>query len=153
MWKYQCTHKTRPVLGMIEYGNWSKGTPVLLPLHPSITKIFNLWIENYCLFRLHSVTVPDSQAEGMANTISPPTPLSSEYSGYYLLHLQSRAAEMAIKVSHCPEIIIRWCLGLGLEIMSALLGPQGRRKGSGGMWDRYSCFVLQIIGGGITFFF
>lgn len=36
------------------------------------------------------------------------TPAISEYSCYYLSHRQSKAAEKAIKVSHCREIIIRW---------------------------------------------
>lgn len=78
--------------------------------------------------------------------------LSSEYWGYYLLHLQSRGAERAIKVSHCPEIIIRWCLRPGLEIMIVLVGPGGRRKGSEGMWDEYSCYMPPITGTGTACF-
>lgn len=98
------------------------------------------------------MTVPDFPGwRNGEHQIPPPpfpthTPLSSKYWGYYLPHLQSRGVERAIKVSHCPEIIIRWCPRLGLEIMSALVGPRGRRKGSGGMWVAYSCCVPRIIG-------
>lgn len=144
---------------MIELDKPSTGTPTLLSLHPRITKMSNLWTENYCLYCISLSTASlwwsqISQAEGTGNANPPLAPLlcpnSSEYWGYYLSHLQSRGVERAIKVSHCPEIIIRWCLRPGLEIMSALVGPRGRRRGSEGMWDIYSCFVPWIIGAGIA---
>ncbi len=124
MWKSCGSKKSRPVLGMIEYDNRSIGTDNShsLFLHPSTTKTLNLWMWNYCFcesFHCILTTVPDFPGWGEPTH----TPLSSEYWGYYLLHLQSRGVERAIKVSHCPEIIIRWCLRPRLEIMGALVGP------------------------------
>lgn len=64
----------------------------------------------------------------------PLTPLSSKYWVITPKHLQSRGVERerAIKVSRCPEIIIRWCHRPEVEIMNT---PWGRGKGSKEMWN------------------
>lgn len=120
-----------------------------LALHPSTTKMFNFWM--WGSFHSISMIVPDFPGfpgNGECQIFhSHPAPK------YWAIIscISNQGVERAIKVSHCLEIITTWCLRPGLEIMSALVGPQGRRKVSMGMWDAYS--VTWTTGTGTELFF